>query len=215
MNKTKKLLAAASVAAVLLSGVSSQPVAEAKAHSTAKTAQPVQSQPEAGYTYTSKVYGYTIQCPKKPNVIPASMLYEGKKGEVLIFDNDGYNIRNAWVILTNAFDDKKIPNLNKLKEDDAKKYLSELMSRNGYEGVMLINLSASNKAIYAITAKTVDIDTDGDGKVDATATANSQMAVTFFRGNKNGRYSVQLIDNPVLRDSALKDFQKGVVSFRE
>lgn len=215
MNKTKKLLAAASVAAVLLSGVSSQPVAEAKAHFTAKTAQPVQSQPEAGYTYTSKVYGYTIQCPKKPNVIPASMLYEGKKGEVLIFDNDGYNIRNAWVILTNAFDDKKIPNLNKLKEDDAKKYLSELMSRNGYEGVMLINLSASNKAIYAITAKTVDIDTDGDGKVDATATANSQMAVTFFRGNKNGRYSVQLIDNPVLRDSALKDFQKGVVSFRE
>ena len=210
MNKTKKLLAAASVAAALIFGVSSQPAAEAAAQAAAD-----QTQPEAGYTYTSKVYGYTIQCPKKPNVIPASMLYEGKKGEVLIFDNDGYNIRNAWVILTNAFDDKKIPNLNKLKEDDAKKYLSELMSRNGYEGVMLINLSASNKAIYAITAKTVDIDTDGDGKVDATATANSQMAVTFFRGNKNGRYSVQLIDNPVLRDSALKDFQKGVVSFRE
>jgi hypothetical protein len=208
MNKTKKLLAAAGVASALIMGVSSQPAAEA-------AAEAVQTQPAVGYTYTSKVYGYTIQCPKKPNVIPASMLYEGKKGEVLIFDNDGYNIKNAWVVLTNAFDEKKMPDLNKLKEADARKYLSELMGSNGYEGVMLINLSATNKAIYAVTAKTVDIDTDGDGKVDATATANTQMAVTFFRGNKNGRYSVQLIDNPVLRESALKDFQKGVVSFRE
>ena len=210
MNKTKKLLAAAGVAAALIFGVSSQPAAEAAAQTAAD-----QTQPAAGYTYTSKVYGYTIQCPKKPNVIPASMLYEGKKGEVLIFDNDGYNIRNAWVILTNAFDEKKIPNLNKLKEAEAKNYLSELMARNGYEGVMLINLSETNKAIYAITAKTVDIDTDGDGKADATATANTQMAVTFFRGNKHGRYSIQLIDNPALRETALKDFQKGVVSFRE
>ena len=208
MNKTKKLLAAAGVASALIMGVSSQPAAVA-------AAEAVQTQPAVGYTYTSKVYGYTIQCPKKPNVIPASMLYEGKKGEVLIFDNDGYNIKNAWVVLTNAFDEKKMPDLNKLKEADARKYLSELMGSNGYEGVMLINLSATNKAIYAVTAKTVDIDTDGDGKVDATATANTQMAVTFFRGNKNGRYSVQLIDNPVLRESALKDFQKGVVSFRE
>ena len=210
MNKTKKLLAAAGVASALIMGVSSQPAAEAAAQAASD-----QTQPAAGYTYTSKVYGYTIQCPKKPNVIPASMLYEGKKGEVLIFDNDGYNIKNAWVVLTNAFDEKKMPDLNKLKEADARKYLSELMGSNGYEGVMLINLSATNKAIYAVTAKTVDIDTDGDGKVDATATANTQMAVTFFRGNKNGRYSVQLIDNPVLRESALKDFQKGVVSFRE
>ena len=209
MNKTKKLLAAAGVVSALIFGVSSQPVAEAAAQVAAQT------QPAVGYTYTSKVYGYTIQCPKKPNVIPASMLYEGKKGEVLIFDNDGYNIRNAWVVLTNAFDEKKMPDLNKLKEADARKYLSDLMGNNGYEGVMLINLSAKNKAIYAVTAKTVDIDTDGDGKVDATATANTQMAVTFFRGNKNGRYSVQLIDNPVLRESALRDFQKGVVSFRE
>ena len=176
MNKTKKLLAAAGVASALIMGVSSQPAAEA-------AAEAVQTQPAVGYTYTSKVYGYTIQCPKKPNVIPASMLYEGKKGEVLIFDNDGYNIKNAWVVLTNAFDEKKMPDLNKLKEADARKYLSELMGSNGYEGVMLINLSATNKAIYAVTAKTVDIDTDGDGKVDASATANTQMAVTFFRGN--------------------------------
>jgi hypothetical protein len=72
MNKTKKLLAAAGVASALIMGVSSQPAAEA-------AAEAVQTQPAVGYTYTSKVYGYTIQCPKKPNVIPASMLYEARR----------------------------------------------------------------------------------------------------------------------------------------
>ena len=43
----------------------------------------------------------------------------------------------------------------------------------------------------------------------------TQMAVTFFRGNKGGCYSVQLIDNPELRDDAVDLFQKGVVSFKE
>ena len=211
MNQMKRLFTAAAVAGALVFGLGTSVTVEAADASTPAA----QTQPAAGYIYTSKAYGYTIQCPQKPNVIPASMLYEGKKGEVLIFDNDGYNIKNAWVILTDAFDDKKMPNLNKLKEADARKYLSELMGSNGYEGVMLINLSATNKAIYAVTAKTVDIDTDGDGKVDATATADTQMAVTFFRGNKKGCYSIQLIDNPVLREHALKEFQQGVMSFRE
>ena len=211
MNQTQKLFTAAAMTGALVFGMGmASAAAAAPANTAAQTQQPVQS-----YSYTSKVYGYTIQCPKQPHVIPASMLYEGKKGEVLIFDNDGYDIKNAWVILTDAFDDKKMPDLNKLKETEAEKYLSELMGSNGYEGIMLINLSATNKAIYAVTARTVDIDSDGDGKMDATATADTQMAVTFFRGNKNGRYSIQLIDNPVLRDQAVEEFQQGVVSFRE
>ena len=167
------------------------------------------------YVYTSEKYGYTINCPQKPYVIPASALYEDKKGEVLIFDNEGYNIKNAWIIIKDAFAEDKIPNLNTISEEEAKKYLNDLMANNGYEGIMLINRTAEDKAVYAITAKEVEIDTDGDGKPDTTATADTQMAVTFFRGNKGGRYSVQLIDNPELRSTSLDAFQKGVVSFKE
>ena len=48
------------------------------------------------YTYTSKQYGFSIQCPQKPvGVIPASLLYEDKQGDVLIFDNEEYNIKYA------------------------------------------------------------------------------------------------------------------------
>ena len=43
-------------------------------------------------------------CPKAPvGVIPASVLYEGRKGEVLIFENEEYNIKYAWVVLVDAF----------------------------------------------------------------------------------------------------------------
>ena len=122
------------------------------------------------YTYTSQQYGYTIQCPQKPvGVIPASALYEDRKGDVLIFDNDGYNIKYAWIVLTDAFDNKSVPDLNKLKEADAEKLLSGIMGSNGYEGIMLVNLNAKNKAIYAVTAKEIEIDENGDGQIDGVA----------------------------------------------
>ena len=212
MNWNKNM-AMGVMAAILLGSAAPATVFAAEPAPAAETAQ---AQPaKLGYTYTSKEYGFTIQCPKRPNVIPASLLYEGKKGEVLVFDNDGYNIKNAWVVLMDAFDGKKTPDFNKINEEEAKKYLNDLMNSNGYEGIMLVNLSATNKAVYAVTAKEIEVDTNGDGKFDAKATADTQMAVTFFRGAKGGCYSLQLIDNPVLRDSAIKLFQQGVASFQE
>ena len=87
--------------------------------------------------------------------------------------------------------------------------LQKIMGRNGYEGIMLINLTDSNKAIFAMTAKEVDIDEDGDGTPDVTATANNQMAVLFFRGENGARYGVELIDNPELRASSVNTFLAG------
>ena len=168
------------------------------------------------YTYTSQQYGYTIQCPQKPvGVIPASVLYEDRKGDVLIFDNDGYNIKYAWIVLTDAFDNKSVPDLNKLKEADAEKLLSGIMGSNGYEGIMLVNLNAKNKAIYAVTAKEIEIDENGDGQIDGVAKADTQMAVAFFRTEKGNRYGVELIDNPDLRESSLAAFQKGITTLKD
>lgn len=223
MNKKARIITALGLMGVLLLGTG-MPQADAKkkaaqpAAVTAKAeaqAAPASQQAAADYVYTSEKYGYTINCPKKPLVIAASELYPDKQGEVLIFDNEGYNIKNAWVVIKDAFEDAKIPDLNTIDEAGAKAYLQGLMTSNGYEGIMLINRNAKDRAIYAITAKEVEIDTDGDGKPDVTAKSDTQMAVTFFRGNKGGRYSVQLIDNPDLRDTALAAFQKGVVSFTE
>ena len=89
------------------------------------------------------------------------------------------------------------------------------MGSNGYEGIMLVNLNAKNKAIYAVTAKEVEIDEDGDGKVDGVAKADTQMAVVFFRTEKGNRYGVELIDNPDLRASSLAAFQKGITTLKD
>lgn len=210
MKLNKNMAVALSFIATVLFGTAAIQSAEAAKGETA-----AQTQQTVDYTYTSKEYGYTIQCPQKPNVIPASMLYEGKKGEVLVFDNEGYTIKNAWVILTDAFDSKNTPDYNKLKEDEAKNYLTTLMNNNAYESARLIKLDEKRKAVFAVTAKEVELDTDGDGKPDVTAKADTQMAVLFFRGNKGGCYSIQLIDNPDLRESALLAFKAGAISFQE
>ena len=50
----------------------------------------------ASYLYESPL-GYSLQCPEKPvGVIPASAFYQDdRKGEVLVFANDGYKLNRA------------------------------------------------------------------------------------------------------------------------
>ena len=79
---------------------------------------------------------------------------------------------------------------------------------------MLINLLEDNKAIFATTAKEVEIDEDGDGVTDATATADTQMAVLFFRGKNGERYGLELIDNPDLRSASVSAFLAGAHTLR-
>lgn len=162
------------------------------------------------YTYESTAYRYRIMCPKQPvGVIPASALFENREGEILIFENEEYHIKYAWVILVNAFSENSVPDLNKINPEEAVKLLGGIMGSNGYEGIMLLNLSDSNKAIFATTAKEVEIDEDGDGVVDATATADSQMALLFFRAENGQSYGLELIDNPELRSDSLSSFLEG------
>ena len=154
-------------------------------------------------------------CPQKPvGVIPASALYENREGEILVFDNEEYNIKYAWVVLVNAFSDETVPNLNTIKPEEAVNLLERIQNSNGYEGIMLINLSDTNKAIFAMTAKEVDIDEDGDGVVDATAKADNQMAVLFFRGTNGQRYGLELIDNPMLRAKSVATLIAGARSMK-
>ena len=168
-----------------------------------------------GVKYTSQRYGYSIICPKKPNVIPASLLVEGAKGDVLIFENDGYDIKNAWVVLADTFDDAELPaDMGQKSEDEQKAYIDHLMNTAGYEFVRLTQV-AGGTGVYAVTAKEIDVDTDGDGKPDDTMVAENQGIKTFFRGQYGGHFSVQLIDNPELSPAGVGLYQLGLLTFQE
>ena len=197
MKRYRKIAAVIAVAALLTQ--TSFAYAEEDVQTEQKSASVNAATAELSYAYESTAYGYRIMCPKKPvGIIPASTLFENREGEVLIFDNEEYHIKYAWVILVNAFPEKALPNLNAVSPEEAATLL-----------IMLINLTDSNKAIFAMTAKEVDIDEDGDGTPDVTATANNQMAVLFFRGENGARYGVELIDNPELRASSVNTFLAG------
>ena len=206
--------------AALVAGVAmgaANPAAEAKDAPKAEQAQQASATAAVGlpYTYQSKDYGFTIQCPQEPaGVIPASALYEGKQGEVLIFDHEEYNIKYAWLVLKDAFSNSAVPDLNKIGDAEASNLLRGIMGSNGYEGIMLVPVNDHNKGIYAVTAKVLEVDTDGDGKPDTTAEANSQMAVTFFRGADGERYAVELYETPELNDGHLDLYQKALATFK-
>lgn len=208
MKNYKKITMALGMAAILCSGVQSY-AAEPADTASANTKQTA-PQAALSYAYESQTYGYRIMCPQRPvGVIPANALFEGREGEILIFDNEEYHIKYGWVILVNAFSEEALPNLNTIDPEAAVGLLNRIMGSNGYEGIMLVNLTDTNKAIFATTAKEVEIDEDGDGVVDATATTDNQMAVMFFRGENGQRFGFELIDNPVLRSESVSTFLAG------
>ncbi len=210
----KKLLSVG-LTAMTVFAVSALPVSAAE--ESAPNVQAAEAdQQEPAYYYTSREYGYTIACPIKPlGVIPASAFYEDKKGEILVFQNQEYTVLNGWAILVDAFDNEAVPDLNAMTEEEATDYLQKLMKSYGYEGISLVNLTENNKGIFAITGKEVEIDTNGDGVPDMTATASNQEAVTFFRSDKGRCFDVRLIDNPTLRPEAVKIYQIGVSSLKD
>ncbi len=223
-KKTLRMALAAGVTAFSLTG----PAAFAEEAATSAAEQPADSEsaeltPEealdyyqnSGYKYTSQRYGYSIICPQKPNVVPASTMDENARGDVLIFQNEGYDIINAWIVLVDAFDDKALPkDIGARSEEDQKKFIDRIMTSGGYEFVRLTDVQGQT-GIYCVTAKILDIDTNGDGKIDETVTADTQMVKTFFRGQYGGRFSVQLIDNPDLTRAGIALYQLGMLTFQE
>lgn len=163
--------------------------------------------------YVSPEYGFSIPCPKKPNVIPLSALYEGKKGEILIFENEEYYIKHAWVIEVDAFTDDKVPDFNELTGETGANYLKEM--KKNYDDVGLAPIADGNIAFFGVTAKQIEIDTNNDGKPDTVAEVDTQTMNVFFRTKKGGHYHIQLIDNPVLRAESMKDCRIAVSLFKD
>lgn len=217
----KKYMGASFLALVTAFCVSTTMPATAFAEETTETAAAENTDSgavkwEHPYTYTSAQYGFSITCPQKPvGVIPASALSEDARGDVLVFANDGYNIQRAWLVLYDAFTDAEIPkDLAKLSEADQKALIDHLQNKSGYEFARIADING-NKGVYAVTAKVIEIDTNGDGKPDDTATADTQMIKTFFRGAYGGHFAVELIDNPNLTKDGIADYNAGILTFQE
>ena len=167
------------------------------------------------YRYTSAIYGYSITCPTKPvGVIPMSMLYEGEKGDVIIFENDGYSLKKAWMVVPDAYTDKDIPDLSKLTEEQKKALIQKFTDKGGCEFVRIAEIN-DNRGLYTVTAKEVEIDTNGDGKPDTTAKADNQMVKTYFKGAYGGHFMVGLINNPDLTREAVAEYEAGLLSFQQ
>lgn len=210
------------VSAMSSASAAEEPVIAAEAPSVGEQAQMTpeeafQAYVDSGYKYTSKRYGYSIVCPAKPTVVPLSVLFgdNTEKGDVLIFRSNGYDVAYGWIVMVDAFDEATLPpDITKQPEDKQKEFIEKFMKSSPYEFVRLTEVDGRS-GVYAVTAKEIEVDTNGDGKTDEVLTAESQMVRTFFRGAYGGRFGVMLMDNPKLTKEGIALYEFGVLSFQE
>ncbi|TCS78398.1 hypothetical protein [Pectinatus cerevisiiphilus] len=171
-------------------------------------------QASAAYTYTSKDYGYSIDCPQKPlGVIP--LIDPNQKGEVLVFKNDGYNILEGWIIATNAFDSSQIPNFDKMTDKESQQYAANfVMNSNGrYQTVLFIPLNG-HKVLYAVGQQDVYVDANKKEKADAVKGNVSQRIETYIPGQKTN-YVIVFFKSGEMTTQDSTDYQNGLISFKE
>ncbi len=225
-KKSRRFLAAGLAAASLMAPTAfaaekEEPVIEAGPPSAEQeemtSEELLQSYIDSGQKYTSQRYGYSIVCPRKPTVVPLSVLFDdsSQKGEVLIFKSTGYDIGYGWIIMVDAFDEATIPpDITKSPEAEQKAFIDKFMEHSSYEFVRLTEVDGRS-GVYAVTAKEIEVDTNGDGKMDEVLTAESQMIRTFFRGAYGGRFGIMLMDNPSLTREGVALYQLGILTFQE
>ena len=167
-----------------------------------------------GYLYTSERFGYSKKKKKKPlAVINLSILSPQEQGDVLIFETDGHNPTKYWVISPNAFSNDTFPDLDNLTDEARQDLFTRLAIERGYEAISLVPIQGHN-AIYAVTAKTIQIDTDKDGQVDKTIEQEGQHIETYFKGAKSN-YCIVLSSKSALTEDDINNYQYGLLSFND
>lgn len=168
---------------------------------------------EQGFEYTSQTYGFKILCPAEPKVVVNPFENPKERGELLVFANDGIKVLYGYQIKLDAFDNKSVPDFNKANKKTLDAYLEKLRINEAYEYAEIGNISADNKAVFAVTAKEIEVKGD-DGEVEGVLTAETQNAIAFFR-TKSGRcISIQFITDKI-DDEAVENFRKSVMSYQD
>ncbi len=166
----------------------------------------------APYLYVSHKYNFSIECPQKPlGVLP--LLDEGHPGEMLVFKNDGYTILRAWIISTNAFSSKDMPDFDKMTPEQEKDYASILAANRGYQEVRFVPLHGK-KIIYAVTPKIVYINSEKNGKKEKIAQNVAQRIEAYVPGQRTN-YAIVFMNTGAPEAAQIDAYQEGLLSFKE
>ena len=86
--------------------------------------------------------------PKKPvGIIPASVAMEGEKGEIIVFENDGYTLKNAWVVTIDAFSDKALPlGIEDGSDQERQEFFDKFAAMGGFEVVKFAELDGKTES---------------------------------------------------------------------
>lgn len=152
-------------------------------------------QPDDIYVHTSETFNYTITCPIKPLAVVQNPWPDpAKRGELLVFDNDGFDIRYAYYICVNAWepDDATIPDFNKGSVAAIGEYLKALKTNGGFAIANLVNISKENKGVFAVMPEQISVTNKETGEVEEYV-ADKQDLITFFRTPQGRCISVELL----------------------
>ncbi len=167
------------------------------------------------YKYTSTRFGYTIMCPTTPNVVPASFFDEEAKGDVLIFEGDINDIKKAWVVLINAYEDADIPaNAGTASDAERKTILDKFADKYILVNTRVVEVAENTFGIYGYTPKELKVDAKGDGNFE-TIKAESQMVKTYMPGEFGGHFMISLIDNPEISVPGLATYNAALTTFKQ
>lgn len=222
---SKTLLAVFALSLLTVPAFAAEGDGTAAAGDTAAQSQPPQV--VFNYKYTSARYGYSIFCPTQPKVMPASAYNEDDKGDVLIFSGSYNDIKKGWIICMNGYDDAVIPaNLGTMEEEEARAFLRNFAATYGMDYAQIIEVENTNPdgtpaegvryGICGPSASQVEIDTDGDGVMDAVAVAETHMLKLFLPGQYGGHFVMGLIADGELSQYDVTEFMNATIyTFQE
>lgn len=172
-------------------------------------------QPDEIYVYTSEDFHYTITCPIKPLAVVQNPWQDpSKRGEMLVFDAEGFNIRYAYYICVNAWDpdDKTIPDFNKSGTAAIGSYLSDMKNNGLFSEAKLVSITKNNKGVYAVTAAKIEVTNKETGELEGEFIADRQDLYTFFRSPQGRCISIQLV-TPDFSKTFVNTYRGSVMSF--
>ena len=172
-------------------------------------------QKDEPYLYTSEDFKFTIECPIKPIAVVQNPWEDPeKRGEMLVFANEGFDVTYGYLIQVNAFENDSVPDFNKANQKVVDEYLKNLMENGGFSNATLVNITPANKGVYALTAATIEVRNQETGEVEGEFVANRQDIYTFFRSPKGRCISIQLI-SASLEKEFVGTYNHSVRSFKD
>ena len=168
------------------------------------------------YIYTSEDFKFTINCPIKPVAIVQNPWQEPeKRGEMLIFANEGFDIQYAYLIQVNAFDNDTVPDFNTADKKILDKYLADLIENAGFGSAELVNISSTNKGVFAVTAETIEVRNKETGELEGEFVADRRDIYTYFRTPEGRCVSVQLINKNLDSKELVDVYRYSVATFKD